>query len=115
MSLNGIDSEKIYLIGYSFGAWVASETAAIDSRVKAYAGIAPPISLLSFSVLKNFYGPKLLIAGEKDEICPENGLNKLFSEISQPKSLIIIPSTDHFFSEKVSKILEALGEFFQSL
>ena len=91
------DLEELYLVGYSFGTLVGLQVAVTDERIRKWAGIAPPVGFYDLSFLEGCSRPKLLVAGDNDPFCPPDSLEKLFTRLSDPKSLSIIPEADHFF------------------
>lgn len=108
-------ARHVYLVGYSFGAWVGLWASVGDDRVKAVVGIAPPVMLYSFDFFSGYTSPKLLIAGSEDQFCPRDKVTALFDTLPEPRSLEIIPGADHFFygqeellSAKVLSFLTAL-------
>ncbi len=69
-SLPEVDAKRVGLIGYSFGAVVATEVASGDLR--ALALVSPP---LAFSDLRVAWGcPALVLGGDQDPIAPAERL-----------------------------------------
>ena len=64
---------ELWAAGFSFGAWVALTAGALDTRVRALIGIAPPIERYNFDTLRRSEKPKFFIQGEEDQICPLDG------------------------------------------
>jgi hypothetical protein len=89
--------QKLFLVGYSFGALVGLRVALQDSAVTGWVAIAPPIGFYDFSYLKTCGKPKLLLAGKEDPFCPVPDLTKLYEHLLEPKAISFIPGTDHFF------------------
>jgi uncharacterized protein len=100
-----------YLVGYSFGAWVGMPVAVEDPRVKGTVAIAPPLEMYNFNFLIGCKKPKLIIAGNRDFLCPTSYLDPLYRQLEEPKSLKIIPGADHFFSFHLQLLMEPLREF----
>jgi alpha/beta superfamily hydrolase len=105
------EGPPIYLVGYSFGAWVGVPVAVEDERVKGVVAIAPPLEMYSFKFLLGSKKPKLIIAGNQDFLCPAASLDDLYQKLEGPKSLKIIPGADHFFSFHLQSLAEPLREF----
>jgi alpha/beta superfamily hydrolase len=105
------DDSPIHLVGYSFGAWVGVPVAVEDERVKGIVAIAPPLEMYSFKSLISCKKPKLIIAGNRDFLCPAASLEDLYQQMEEPKSLRMIPGADHFFSSHFQSLVEPLREF----
>ena len=66
----------LWAAGFSFGAWIALETGAVDDRVTALIGIAPPVATsvsgmdYTFPNTLESIKPKFFVQGESDEVCP---------------------------------------------
>ncbi len=106
--------EKIYLVGYSFGAWVGLRAALKDERVKAIVGISPPTSIFDFEFLLNSSLPKLIIFGDNDFFCSYETTTSLFSSLLEPKQMEIITGADHFLLGRETEVTEKVSGFLNS-
>jgi len=113
--LKEIIIEKIYIVGYSFGAMVGTKASVKDSRVHGWVAIALPIAFYDFDYLEVSKQEKLLISGEYDPISPKEKLEVLYEKLKEPKALSFIPGTDHFFFSKehllAQEVLSFLGSY----
>ena len=100
--------------GYSFGA--AAVARSIDSlaSARAFALIAPPISGLRDSALLADERPKLLIAGENDQLVDAADLEALAREMTEPVSFECIEGTDHFFHGHADRVARRVASFLAS-
>jgi len=105
----------LYLAGYSFGAYVGLSGVASDDRVKALICISPPLAMYNFTALRDEGRPKLIVAGERDFICPVTELEALFLSLSQPKVLHICPGADHFWWGSEDRVADYVIDFLQGL
>ncbi len=105
----------LYLAGYSFGAYVGLSGVASDDRVKALICISPPLAIYNFTALRDERRPKLIVAGERDFICPVTELEELFLSLSQPKGLHIVPGADHFWWGIEDRVADYVIDFLQGL
>lgn len=87
----------LYLLGYSFGAYVGMKGVVDDERVKALMCISPPVAIYDFALLREEGRPKLIVTGERDVICPVGPVEELYLSLPEPKVLHIIPGADHFW------------------
>lgn len=87
----------VYLIGYSFGAYVGMKGVLADERVEALCCVSPPVYFYDFAFLREDERPKLIVAGDRDFVCPLQKLEEFFLSLPQPKLLHIVPGADHFW------------------
>jgi alpha/beta superfamily hydrolase len=108
------------LAGWSFGAWVSLCHAEQDARIVALALVAIPLAkgaaphrpLPTMDRLERLTIPVLMVAGDRDSICPVGHLENLATWI--PRSQVaIFPGCDHFFSRREPEVAERVGTFFE--
>jgi alpha/beta superfamily hydrolase len=102
----------LWSAGFSFGSWIALETGADDDRVTVLIGIAPPVTRqgYDFSNTKRSLKPKFFIQGEADDICPLQDMWAFYSELPEPKELVIIDAADHLFDGHATEVGEAIED-----
>jgi len=102
----------LWAAGFSFGSWVALETGAIDPRVTALIGIAPPVTKAGydFSNTKQSTKAKFFVQGEGDDICPLEDMWKFYGALPEPKELVVIDAADHLFDGHTTEVGEALED-----
>jgi alpha/beta superfamily hydrolase len=105
----------LYLLGYSFGAYVGVKGVAGDERVKALLCISPPVSIYDFTALGEEGRPKLIVAGERDVIGPVGPVEELYLALPQPKMLHIVPGADHFWWGMEDQVADYVIDFLQGL
>jgi hypothetical protein len=105
----------LYLAGYSFGAYVGATGVAADNRVKALVCISPPVAMYDFTSLSKEGRPKLIVAGERDFICPVPQVEELFRSLSQPKVLRLVPGADHFWWVMEALVAVSVVDFLHGL
>ncbi|HSF33248.1 MAG TPA: alpha/beta fold hydrolase [Candidatus Tectomicrobia bacterium] len=93
----GIDAEQLFLAGYSFGARVTLAVAATDSRVQGFIAVAPPVLRGPWPPLGSSRGPKVFLSGDRDPYAPPEVLTDLVESLPEPRRLVVLPDTDHFF------------------
>jgi uncharacterized protein len=102
---------KIYLAGYSFGAWVNAQVAATHSEVQGSILVSPPLA--HFPFLKGVAKTLLIVTGDSDPFCPLTDLKKLMAAMDPPPPpLKIIPGADHFYSQGSQELRRALRSVF---
>ena len=106
----------LWAAGFSFGSWVALETGAVDDRVTALIGIAPPVATsvsgmdYTFPNTLESVKPKFFVQGEADEVCPLEAMWAFYGRLHEPKELVVIDGADHLFEGKTQEVGEALED-----
>ena len=101
---------RMWAAGMSFGAWIALTVAAEDPRVSTLIGIAPPIDRYDFGPVERSTKPKFFIQGEFDEICPLKRMYEFYSQVPEPKELVVIDGASHLFDGKVLELGDAIED-----
>jgi alpha/beta superfamily hydrolase len=90
-------SARIALAGYSFGAAMAASVAAAGEPLTGLALIAPPIAMRGVPAAPTAVeGPRLIVAGRRDELCPARALAEL-ARTWAGATVTVIDGADHFF------------------
>lgn len=93
--------KALWLVGFSFGAWV-SLRAAGELGATALISIAPPVGRSwSFDDIAIPAIPWLLIQGEADEIVDASAVFDWVATLPKPPRLVKMPDTSHFFHRKL--------------
>ena len=102
----------LWSAGFSFGAWIALETGAVDDRVTVLIGIAPPVTRegYDFSNTRRSTRAKFFVQGEADDICPLEDMWKFYAGLPEPKELVVIDAADHLFDGHTTEVGEALED-----
>ncbi len=101
---------RLFLAGFSFGAWLALKVGAGDARVAGVLGVGAPAGWGDMDWLVPCEKPKLLIHGTNDEYCDPGRLVEEFLRLKEPKHLVWIEKADHFFTDKLDELDAALAE-----
>jgi uncharacterized protein len=108
-----VDSDRVGLSGYSFGAAVALPVACISDRVKALALISMPHGAKQIAQLKSCSKPKLLIFGTNDFVVPLEQAQLMNREAAEPKQSEVISGADHLWLGYESVLAEKVAGFFE--
>lgn len=100
----------LWTAGFSFGAWIALESGAADSRVSQLIGIAPPVSGRDYSFEQTLATtkPKVFVQGDLDELCPLQAMWAFYARLQEPKELVVIDGGTHLFEGKTREVGDAL-------
>ena len=121
-ALNWLHAEyslPVIVTGFSFGAAMALTACCGDAEfngkvmVQAFAALGLPThaferryehpSLVSCTL------PKLFLSGDRDQFAPKQELEQAVDSASEPKSLVLIPDADHFFTGRLERMQHALA------
>ena len=98
--------DRLWLAGFSFGAFVSLKASA-DIQPQALISIAPPAGRWDFSGIAppaNW----LVIQGEQDEIVDPQAVFDWLDGVDAPHELVRMPDTSHFFHRKLIDLRGAL-------
>jgi len=87
---------KLWLAGFSFGAYV-SMCATASWPVEQLVSVAPPVTYGSLKKLKRPDCPWVIIQGTEDEIFDSDAVLKWAASLEPPPEVIVIPGASHFF------------------
>ena len=103
----------VCLAGFSFGSAVGLPVGCADPRVRQLIGVGVPVSLVGVDALAGCDKHKLIVQGDNDEYGPIAEVRAWFARIPEPKSLTIVPGSDHFFTAYQPQLQEAVIDYFR--
>ncbi len=102
----------ILFAGYSFGAAIGLRAAVAHPRVAGLVLIGVPVQVderrYSYEPLHASALPKLFVSGARDQFASPEQLQEIFARAAEPKQLVMVPETDHFFGGHLEAVREAL-------
>jgi len=107
----GVSRKEVTLAGYSFGASV------VLNGLKHYKGacrlvlIAPPISAVQGSSIRQDKRPKLFVAGQNDRMVPSVGLQKALDDLGPSARFAEVPEADHSFRGREHSLARTVVSF----
>ena len=110
-----VNSAKLGLAGYSFGAGVVFPVACSDERVKAFALVSPYFEGAQESLLSGCSKPKLIMGGSEDQMISADIVLLYGRKAAEPKQVEIIKGPDHFWNGYEDKMAETVAGFFDGL
>jgi uncharacterized protein len=99
------------VVGYSFGAFVAGHALLQGLNADGAIFISPPIAFMDLNFLPQTPKLKLIVVGDRDELCPLERLRALLAEGQTPPALEVIEGTDHFFGNNEEQLFRLLRDF----
>jgi hypothetical protein len=100
-----------YVVGYSFGAFVAGRALLDGLDADGAIFISPPIAFMDLSFLPEVPGLKLIAVGDKDELCPLESLEALLAKGQTKPAVRVIQGADHFFGGGEDELFRVLRDF----
>jgi alpha/beta superfamily hydrolase len=117
---DSVDAERLYLVGYSFGAAVGLSYVEENPGVSAIVALCLPSGSMTLGSLdetfwSEYSEPKLFLAGDRDHICPLPELRSLVDRLAEPKQLMVLDGADHFLWEREQEVAERIAGFLVEL
>ena len=109
----------IGLVGYSFGAVMASLAVLDGEQAAALALVAFPMRWEEFMPVwferfGEYRGSVLSVCAEYDTIAPPEQVEAFLREVGLTPTQIVIPGTDHFFGGVKQAYAEPIGDFMRA-
>lgn len=106
--------KKLFVGGFSFGAWVASRVACETPAVDAMFLIGTPVNKYDFGYLRHCEKPMLFLHGTNDEHGDVSKVESLVQSVRNAES-VIVTGADHFFSKQIEVVEETLRAWAEEL
>ena len=111
-----VDTSRLYLMGYSFGAAVGLRCVEEGLPVSAVVALCLPLAEVTILPLgeKFWYKwakPKLFLAGDRDDICPLSELQPLVERLPEPKQLTVLEGADHFLWGREQEVAGHVAQY----
>jgi alpha/beta superfamily hydrolase len=105
----------LVLGGFSFGAAMALRVGAADPRVRALLVLGFPFRMVPDpSFLTAVRTPRLFVQGENDELGGREPIQALVDPLPEPKRLLVVPGSDHFFTGHLEALQSAIADWARS-
>ena len=108
-------ASSYWVIGFSFGAWIAMQLLMRRPDINGFIAISPPAQSYDFGFLSPCPAPGLLIQGTHDSIVPEASVISLYEKLDKQKNSDIeyasISNADHFFKNQMEELADAISSY----
>lgn len=98
---------KIWLAGFSFGAFI-SAVVANEAAPSRLISIAPAVHHADFNQLTHIHCPWLVVQGDADEVVPFQAVQAFADQPPSPLTFQVFPGVGHFFHGHLIELREAL-------
>ena len=96
------------LLGYSFGAVVASN-AAVQADINGFVAMSILRKVNELKTNLDFGCPKLFVHGRHDNVAPYSEFEHLYIEAKEPKKKLVL-DTDHFYMDEYPALINLASE-----
>ena len=100
-----------WLVGYSFGAAVAARALLQGLDAAGAVLISPPIAFMELDYLSETPGLRLIVAGDRDDLCPLADLKNLLRHRQPPVDLRVVTGADHFYGGREKELFRILVDY----
>lgn len=111
----GIDSKRLAMVGYSFGAQVVIQGLRHFKEARAMVLISPPLPSLKGAGAGLAVGmdrrPRLFMAGDKDRLANVETLRARVAAFSQQADLVVVPDADHSWRGHETELARQVTDF----
>ena len=100
----------LVLGGFSFGSAMALRVGVADPRVRALFALGLPEAMMGdFDFMGGSTKPRLFVQGANDDFGPAERLRAMVTALPEPRELVVVPESDHFFTGRLNALQEALS------
>jgi uncharacterized protein len=100
----------LVLGGFSFGSAMALRVGVADPRVRALFALGLPEPMMGdLDFMGGSTKPRLFVQGANDDFGPAERLRAKVTALPEPRELVVIPESDHFFTGRLDALQEALS------
>ncbi len=109
------DYHSCWIVGFSFGAWIALQLLMRRPEVNGFVAISPPANAYDFNFLSPCPAPGVIIHGTDDKIVPEENAYSLYEKLAKQRNSDVtyfpIHKAGHFYSEQRDQVSAAIIDF----
>jgi alpha/beta superfamily hydrolase len=113
----------LIVAGFSFGGAMALRACSLPARthrdVCALAALGLPTAVQGrayhYSFLQDLSIPKLFLSGDRDQFASAGQLSQVAASAAEPKQLMLILGADHFFTDQLEPMQQALAGWLKEL
>ena len=108
---DGVNIRQLYVVGYSFGAWVGLRCTDEES-IAGVVAVAPPLLVLPHvGLLRDFAGRRCFIVADDDQFCSIERLRAFVAALPPPVEVKVVHGADHFLWGHEEEVGELVAGF----
>jgi uncharacterized protein len=105
--------DKLWLMGFSFGSYIAARNVHASSQITQLVTVAPSVEHADFSLIPQIPCPWLIVMGEQDEVVPPQSVFDFAANRAEHPTLVKMPETSHFFHRKLVDLKTILIDYLE--
>jgi len=106
----------VVLGGFSFGSSMALKVGVKEPRARALFALGFPLDMVEdLSFLEDCRKPRLFVQGSDDQFGSGERLRGIVARLPEPRSVVVIPKSDHFFTGRLDELQGALDSWLVTL
>ncbi|MFP6678959.1 MAG: alpha/beta family hydrolase [Dehalococcoidia bacterium] len=109
-----VNSVRLGVVGYSFGAAAMARASDNLGTAKAFAFVAPPVSVIKKSSLGTDPRPRYFLVGGRDRLVNPEALSELVSGMNSPTTFETLDGADHMLAGYEKKVAKQVADFMAS-
>jgi len=113
--LNNTESTKVWVVGFSFGAFIALNLLMRRPEIQNFIAISPPADKYDFSFLAPCPVSGMIMQGDNDDIVNETDVALFANKLDAQRSISIkynkIKGADHFFTDKLDIVNNTIKKY----
>ena len=112
------NSKKCWVVGFSFGAWVAMQLLMRRPEINGFVCVSPPANIRDFSFLAPCPSSGLIIHGDKDTIASYDSTKILSEKLQKQKKVDIVfrsvKGADHFYENYKKEFSSIVNSYIEN-
>ena len=112
---NNTSSTKVWVVGFSFGAFISLNLLMRRPEIQAFIALSPPADKYDFSFLAPCPVSGLIIQGDSDDIVNETDVALFANKLDSQRAISVkykkIKNADHFFTNKLSLVSDEVKKY----
>jgi alpha/beta superfamily hydrolase len=109
------DSTGCWVVGFSFGAWIAMQLLMRRPEIESFISISPPANLYDFGFLAPCPSSGLIVNGNDDIVAPKVDIQKLVDRLQSQKGIQVnhslIDGANHFFDNNIDELNNEISKY----
>lgn len=115
LRLQGFESDQVWVSGFSFGSWIATQLMMRRPEIVKFVIASPPIEKHDFNFLSPCPIPGLVIQGDRDSFAPEDKVKSLHSRMCRQKvskvKYAVVSDGDHFYRDQLDELRSLMDSY----
>ncbi len=114
---NNTASSRVWVVGFSFGAFISLNLLMRRPEIKSFIAISPPADKYDFSFLAPCPVSGLIVQGDNDDIVNETDVALFANKLDSQKAITVkykkIKNADHFFTDRLNLVGDEIRKYIQ--